>query len=157
MLVTYLDEPPRVEILTLEGIQLNSISQNDFQAPLFKHPDYVFAVDTSGETEIYVSDSVQCTVIKLSYDGKVLFRYTHRDLYISEGLAVTSDGHFFICSWENKRVFLVSPDNKQKQILHERLETLENVQSICYNEDKDVVYVAGESKLIVAFRNALKD
>ncbi|XP_053402779.1 uncharacterized protein LOC128558036 [Mercenaria mercenaria] len=93
--VSYIN-PPKVEILSLDGKVLQHIDTDSSGKALFESPRYV-AVDRDGNC-IYVSDYITHSVIIVTTSGKVLDTYKDRNLFSQQGIDVYSDGSVLVCN-----------------------------------------------------------
>lgn len=143
-------KPPKVNILCVKGKVLRSIKKDWTGIPLFKWPLYV---SLSNECDcIYVSDNNYCRVIKLSFTGTVLARYSDKDLVFPRGLAVCRDGSVLVCSSGSDSVHHISSQCRNLQILLTEQEGMSNPQALCIDDRSQTLIINHSDDLREKFR-----
>lgn len=143
-------KPPKVSILSVNGKVLRNIKKDWTGVPLFKWPLYV-SVSSEGDC-IYVSDNNYCLVIKLSFTGTVLARYSNKDLLFPRGLAVCEDGSVLVCSSGSDSVHHISSQCRNMRILLTEQDGINNPQSLCLDDGSQTLIVNHSDYLKEKFR-----
>ncbi|XP_045172829.2 uncharacterized protein LOC123534585 [Mercenaria mercenaria] len=136
LVVSYVD-PPKVEILSLDGKVIQRIDTDSSGKALFQCPRYV-AVDRDGNC-IYVSDAGDDSVTKVTTSGNVLDIYKDVNLSYPEGIAVYSDGSVLVCNPRNDNLHLLSSGNKKIKTV---LNMAEIPHALCFNTESETLFLS---------------
>ncbi|XP_053402780.1 uncharacterized protein LOC128558037 [Mercenaria mercenaria] len=131
--------PPKVEILSLDGKVIQRIDTDSSGKDLFQFPRYV-AVHRDGNC-IYVSDFKTNSVTKVTTSGTVLDTYEEANLSYPDGIAVFSDGSVIVCNSGNHNLHLLSSENKKIKTV---LNTTASPYALCLNRESDSLFLSFE-------------
>ncbi|XP_053402778.1 E3 ubiquitin-protein ligase TRIM33-like [Mercenaria mercenaria] len=138
LVVSYIN-PPKVEILSLDGKAIQMIDTDSSGEDLFQFPRYV-AVHRDGNC-IYVSDFKTNSVTKVTTSGTVLDTYEEANLSYPDGIAVFSDGSVIVCNSGNHNLYLLSSENKKIKTV---LDTTTSPHALCFNRESDSLFLSFE-------------
>jgi hypothetical protein len=127
MVVTFQD-PPKVQILQMNGTVLHTIEDKD----IFNYPMFVTTCDSS----VYVSDYIMETVTRLNWKGEMGDRYACRDK--PYGLTMSENGTVFACVG-NGTIIEISGDCTKGRVV---VKDLEGPSSVCWSEERSTLYVS---------------
>lgn len=133
--------PPKVEVFTLEGEVIQSIATDQYGLPLFKSPQYLLL----HHGMIFVSDSDEESVVKMSSSGHVISTYQNEALKNPQGLAVTDDGYILICGQDTHNIHLITADCRKVSIILDKTDGIwwPHVTGFCCHSN--TVYVSSTS------------
>ncbi|XP_060589367.1 uncharacterized protein LOC132744629 [Ruditapes philippinarum] len=134
-LVVSFVEPPKLQIFTLEGVVVRNI-----RAATLGWPGFV-EVNVCGSS-FFVSDYRWSSLMKFSFDGKLLATYQDERFHFPRSFTVCEDGSVLACSSENNTLHLVSQDCRKIKILSIEKDRLDSLQSVCFNEATSTLYLS---------------
>ncbi|XP_045194865.2 uncharacterized protein LOC123550499 [Mercenaria mercenaria] len=138
LVVSYID-PPKVEILSLDGKVIQKIDTDSSGKALFQFPQYI-AVDRDRNC-IYVSDFFTNSVTKVTTSGKILDTYKDTNLLSPKGIAVYSDGSVLVCNNGNNNLHLLSSENKKIKTV---LNKTRRPYALCFNRESESLFLSTE-------------
>ncbi|XP_060554676.1 uncharacterized protein LOC132715656 [Ruditapes philippinarum] len=127
--------PPKLQFLTLDEEVVRNIT-----AATLGWPGCV-EVNVCGSS-FFVSDLHKSSLLKFSFDGKLLATYQDESLQEPRSLTVCEDGSALVCSSENNTLHLVSQDCRKIKILPIEKDRLNYLQSVCFNEATSTLYLS---------------
>ncbi|XP_045188673.1 uncharacterized protein LOC123546465 [Mercenaria mercenaria] len=129
---------PSIKMFTMAGKYVAFYQKDNNDRQLFAYPEHI--TTDPYQSVMYVSDSRLHTVIALTVEGCLMFRYKHRDLIYPSGVAVDNQGYLYICGKESQNVHQVSKRGQVIRILMDANE-LEAPRAICVQPDGETLIV----------------
>ncbi|XP_060589386.1 uncharacterized protein LOC132744643 [Ruditapes philippinarum] len=126
--------PPKLQILTLEGVIVRDITAGTLGWP------GCVEVNVCGSS-FFVSDHYNSSLMKFSFDGKLLATYQDESFQRPRSLTVCEDGSVLVCSSGNETLHLVSQDCRKIKILPIKTDRLKALQSVCFNDATSTLYL----------------
>ncbi|XP_060554678.1 uncharacterized protein LOC132715658 [Ruditapes philippinarum] len=137
-LVVSFVSPPKLQILTLDGEVVRNITAGTLGWP------GCVEVNVCGSS-FFVSDLHKSSLMKFSFDGKLLATYQDESFKYPRSLTVCEDGSVLVCSSRNNTLHLVSQDCRKLKILSIEKDRLNWLQSVCFNDVTSTLYVSNHS------------
>ncbi|XP_060589370.1 uncharacterized protein LOC132744633 [Ruditapes philippinarum] len=138
-LVVSFVEPPKLQILTLDGVVVRNITAATLGWP------FCVEVNVCGSS-FFVSDNNNSSLMKFSFDGKLLATYQDESFRYPRSFTVCGDGSVLVCSGgNNSTLHLVSQDCRKIKILPIETDRLNNLQSVCFNKTTSTLYLSNYS------------
>jgi hypothetical protein len=134
-LVVSFEQPSKLQILTLDGEVVRNIT-----AATLGWPGCV-EVNVCGSS-FFVSDYQKSSLMKFSFDGKLLATYKDESVQFPRSLTVCEDGTVVVCSSRNNTLHLVSQDCRKIKILPIETYRLNSLLSVCFNEATSTLYLS---------------
>lgn len=136
--VTFI-KPGRTDVIDFEGTLIATVS-HDTNGCLFTWPEYVTVSSEGNEQVVYVSDYLEHSLTKLSFDGKVIAVF--KDINWRELAGVTSkeDGTLLVSNSANNKILAQSKDKIETLLDTEG--DLCNPLSLVYKSDCEKLFVS---------------
>ncbi|XP_060569257.1 uncharacterized protein LOC132727706 [Ruditapes philippinarum] len=148
LVVSFVD-PPKLQILTLDGVVVRNIT-----AATLGWPGCV-EVNVCGSS-FFVSDYRKSSLMKFSFDGKLLATYQDESFQDPRSFTVCEDGSVLVCSSGNNTLHLVSQDCRKIKILPIETDKLDCLQSVCFDDATSTLYLSNYSgNSILVYKKAL--
>lgn len=127
-----------------EGSLLHTIKpkadDQSTEGPLLNCPVYVC---TDKADNVIVSDSVSRSVVGMSRDGRLLFKYTLESGGIPQGIEVDSSGNILVADSKNEQLLLLSAQGTFMQTLLTSKQGLEKPTAVTVNPEQHLVVAEG--------------
>ncbi|XP_060554677.1 E3 ubiquitin-protein ligase TRIM71-like [Ruditapes philippinarum] len=130
--------PPKLQILTLDGVVVRNITAGTLGWP------GCVEVNVCGSS-FFVSDFYNSSLMKFSFDGKLLATYQDESFKYPRSFTVCEDGSVLVCSSGNNTLHLVSQDCRKIKILPIEKNRFDRLQSVCFNEASSTLYLSNYS------------
>ncbi|XP_060589369.1 uncharacterized protein LOC132744632 [Ruditapes philippinarum] len=130
--------PSKLQILTLDGVVVRNITSGTLGWP------GCVEVNVCGSS-FFVSDHRKSSLMKFSFDGKLLATYQDESFSRPRSFTVCEDGSVLVCSKGNNTLHLVSQDCRKIKILPIEKNRLDRLQSVCFNKASSNLYLSNYS------------
>ena len=133
------DNPPKVEILDLQGRLLKVIVKDGNNQKLFSSPWYIAFNPVNNR--IYVTDREKDSVTCMTADGKFVASHKERDLIRPYGIAADTSGVVYVCARRTDKIVCFTPNLKRMDIIDDNGAYIHKPESVaCWNK-RDRLYV----------------
>jgi hypothetical protein len=145
--VSFVD-PPKLQILRLDGVVVRNIAAGTLGWPGCVEVNVCWS-------SFFVSDFEKSSLMKFSFDGKLLATYKDISFNNPRSFTVCEDGSVLVCSSGNNTLHLVSQDCRKIKILPIETDRLDRLQSVCFNEATSTLYLSNKTgKSILVYKQA---
>jgi uncharacterized protein YjiK len=134
-LVVSFVKPSKLQMLTLNGEVVRNITAGTLGWP------GCVEVNVCG-SNFFVSDYRKSSLMKFSFDGKLLATYQDESFQNPRSFTVCEDGSVLVCSSGNNTLHLVSQDCRKIKILPIEKDRLNELQSVCFNKATSTLYLS---------------
>jgi 6-phosphogluconolactonase (cycloisomerase 2 family) len=93
-------------------------------------------------SNFFVSDHNNSSLMKFSFDGKLLVTYQDESFKYPRSFTVCEDGSVLVCSSGNNTLHLVSQDCRKIKVVPIETDRLDLLQSVCFNEAPSTLYLS---------------
>jgi len=140
LFVTFVS-PAKLEILTLQGEVLHTLSQDHLGVALFKSPQYLAVYNGT----IFVTDSHSNSVVKVSQDGYVLETYQDEALRNPQGIVATDEGNILVCGQDSHNIHSITSQCKKLSVSLGNEDGIWWPHVIGHCRDRNAIYISSTS------------
>ena len=130
-----------VRVMTIDGIVKKTIA-----APIEQQSSYTFSPPlyltvSAGTGRIYAADYDCATLICLSVDGSIIYRYSDPELIFPNGVYVDAADNVTVCGRASDNVQLISPNGKKIRTLITGKDGIKDPYSVTYRATDSSLFV----------------
>ena len=136
-----------VRVFDLTGKLQKRLGNGQDETFMFARP-YYCTVNTSGE-KIFVSDWDTNTVVCMTVNGRIIYKYKDDDMDWPRGLYCDSEDNLLVCGYGSHNVQIITADGKKDRTLLSSKDGLYFPFTIAYRATDDTLIVGGFNTLLL--------
>lgn len=128
-----------VRVLDLHGNLRRRLGVGQDGAFMFRMP-YYFSVNKASR-KVFVSDLIEHSIICMTVDGCIIYKYHDVELKAPQGLCCDSGDNILVCSCDSHKVQVIAADGKKYGTLLSQRDGIYLPQPITYKHSDDTLII----------------